>query len=330
MKIFLCLLSIPYRLGSQLKNWLYDQNILKSRKAPLPIISIGNITFGGSEKTPLVIEILSFLINKGYKPAMITRGYKGKWERKGGILTNGKRILGNWQDCGDEPFMVAQNIPQAGIFIGKDRFASCQRASRLGFQIGVLDDGFQHRTLQRDLDIVLYDPEAKRLLREPLSSLKRAHILLIKGKDLRKTRVSFPQKNTFNYSVFSRGFFRLNSPSEKVDVEMLQRKKTVAFCGIARPERFSSLLRSEGITPVSFLTFPDHHGYPPSSIKKIRQKCCKNGAEAVIMTEKDAVKITSSFPLNELPAYYLKIGIKLEEEFFAKLSSWLKEKEHSF
>ena len=327
MRIILLLLSFPYRLGAQLRNWLYNNKILPVKKAPFPIVSVGNIAFGGSEKTPLVMELLSLLQEKGYKPAMIARGYRGKWEKKGGTLSNGRSILGTWEDSGDEPFLVAQNMPQVGIFVGKDRWKSCQRAYRLGFDVGVLDDGFQHRRLHRELDIVIYNPEKKELLREPRSSLKRAHILLIKSPDKIKKKKFFLQITTFFYSVQSRGFYKLGE-REEVKAESLKGKKAIAFCGIARPERFLSLLQKEGIVPLSFLAFHDHHPFPPSSIEKILDRCKGSGTEVLIMTEKDAVKLASRVPYKRNPAFYLKIGLKLEEGFSKYFLSLLKEKDH--
>lgn len=327
MKTVLLLLSFPYRFCAQLKNWLYNRKILTAKNAPFPIVSVGNIAFGGSEKTPLVIELLALLREKGYRPAMIARGYKGRWGKKGGILSDGKSILGTWEDSGDESLLVAQNFPQVGIFVGKDRWESCQRADRLGFDVGVLDDGFQHLRLHRDLDIVLYNPEKKGLLREPLSSLKRADILLIKPRDKIKKKKSFSEKTTFFYSVQSRGFYQLGERKE-VKAESLKGKKVIAFCGIARPERFLSLLRREGIVPLFFLAFPDHHPFPPSSIEKILDSCKRSGAEAVIMTEKDAVKLVSRLPFKSYPAFYLKIGLKLEERFSTHFLSLLQEKDH--
>jgi tetraacyldisaccharide 4'-kinase len=328
MQTVLLILSYPYRLGAQFKNWLYDRRILKPRRAALPIIiSIGNITFGGSEKTPLAMELLSFLLEKGYKPALITRGYKGKWERRGGILTHGKRILGTWQDSGDEPFLVAQNTPQAGIFVGKNRWISCRSAMRLRFDIGILDDGFQHRRLHRDLDIVLHDPGIKGPLREPLSSLERAHILLIKSGDNFLKKKFLSEKVTFSYTVSSRGIFQLGG-REEVKAGSLKEKKVIAFCGIARPERFLSLLRKQGIIPESFLEFPDHHSFPSASIEKILNRCRRAGADALIMTEKDAVKLASCLPLKKKGAFYLKIGLNLDEAFYTHLFSFIKGKEH--
>jgi len=323
MHTLLFLLSYPYRLGCQIKNWLYERKILEPKKAPIPVISIGNITFGGSEKTPLVMEVLSYLLKKEYKPALITRGYRGKWEKKGGMLSNGSKIFGDWQDSGDEPYMVARNIPNAGIFIGKNRLESCQRARSSGFNICVMDDGFQHRSLSRDLDIVLFDPSAKSPRREPFSSLDRAHIVLFKRGTAGEKRISRGMKH-YEYSVTSQGFFSLEK-GEPVEKKTLKGKKVVAFCGIARPERFSHLLDEEDISPLSFLTFPDHHVYPPSSIEKIIKACETSGVSTVITTEKDAVKLTHAFNQHNVTPSYLKIGLNIEAAFFPSIISVLED-----
>lgn len=322
MQTFLYSLSFPYRLGCQAKNWLYKTKLLRSKKAPLPVISIGNITFGGSEKTPLVVEVLSFLLKKGYRPALITRGYKGTWEKKGGILSNGHRLFGGWEDSGDEAFMVAKKIPQAGIFVGKNRLASCRQAALSGFNVVVLDDGFQHRSLYRDLDIVLYDPSAASPRREPFSSLDRAHIILVKKEAPQgKERIS-PGKKRYEYSVTSKGFFHLENRN-LVEKDTLNGKKVVAFCGIARPERFSRLLHEEGISLLSFLKFPDHHVYPPSSIEKIVNACATVQASTIITTEKDAVKLTHAFSRFNITPYYLRIELDIEAGFFSSIHSVL-------
>ncbi len=322
MQTLLFFISYPHRSGCQVKNWLYERKILKPRKAPLPIISIGNITFGGSEKTPLAMEVLSFLLKKGCRPALITRGYKGKWEKKGGMLSDGHKIYGDWKDSGDESFMVAQNIPHAGVYIGKNRLVSCQQAASSGFDVGVLDDGFQHRFLHRDLDIVLYDPMARSPLREPRSSLRRAHILLIKRGNALAKKYSIPRQESYEYSVTSQGIFSFKK-REPVEKDSLNGKKVVAFCGIARPERFSLLLEEEGISPLDFLTFPDHHPYPSSSIEKIVNVCESTGASTLITTEKDAVKLTHSFDRFNIIPYYLKMELDIEPGFFSSIFEFL-------
>ncbi len=316
MKFLFFLLSFPYRTGCQLKNWLYNRKFLTPQKAPLPVISVGNIAFGGTEKTPMVVNLISFLAQRGFKPALVSRGYKGKWEKKGGVLSDGKNIFGSWLDSGDEPFLVAQNIPSAGIFIGKNRLVSCRRAAQSGFGIAVLDDGFQHRRLHRDLDIVLYDPDETIALREHVTSLKRAHILLIKkGANSQNIKQRFPKICTLEYSVRSAGLFKVGQ-EEMIQVEKFREKKNLAFCAIAQPERFRSTLQKEGLQPLAFLKFADHHSYPPSSVKKIKDIYQNTQAGAIITTEKDAVKLADKDKFKDLPFYYLKIALDLDHEFY--------------
>jgi len=329
MKFLLSVLSFLYQSGCQIKNWLYKWKFITPKKAPLQVLSVGNISFGGTEKTPLVMNLISFLIKHNYKTALVSRGYKGKWETGGGILSNKENILWNWENSGDEPFMIAQNIPQAGIFIGKNRFLSSTKASQMGFKIAVLDDGFQHRRLHRDLDIVLYDPSEKMILRERFSSLNRAHILLVK-RDVpfhikKRIKERLPQTTIFEYSVQNKGFFKLGKKT-KEPIEKIKRKKFLAFCGIARPGRFLSLLKKTGITPIFFLKFPDHHPYPLSSLEKIFKTYNNISAEAIITTEKDAVKIHQYQDLKKIPVYYLKIDLKLNNEFYKKVLSLLQDK----
>lgn len=327
MEILFSSLSLPYQLGSQVKNLFYRWNIFKPKKAPLPVMSVGNIAFGGSEKTPLVMNLISFLEKQGYRPALVSRGYKGKWERKGGILSDGQRIHGTWEESGDEPYMVAQNYPGAGIFTGKHRLLSCAKAKDLGFKVALLDDGFQHRRLHRDLDIVLYEPGENTLRREPASALKRAHLILVKRNlepELKnRIKKAFPRVDVFEYSVINQGFRKLNS-KEKLPADAFNGQKALAFCGLARPERFSTLLKEIGIEIIDFLKFPDHYPYPPSTLKKIAHRFSKIKPAVAITTEKDAVKIApKDHILKPFPVYYLKIDLDLEEKFYQRIASCL-------
>jgi len=331
MTFLLLIFSLLSRFGSQVKNVLYDLGVFKPKIAPLPVISVGNIALGGTEKTPLVIELLTRLQDKGFRPALVSRGYKGRWERRGGVLSDAKKILGTWEEGGDESFLVAQNLPRVGVFVGKDRMSSCVRAKESGFSIVVLDDGFQHRRLGRDLDIVLYSPREKMALRESRRALKRADVCLVKKGDEdgveRGTirRVFF--KDIFAYSVISQGFYFVLGP-EAVPVERLAKKKILAFCGIARPQRFLAQARESGLDVVSFLTFPDHYVYPQPSLDKIVRAFREAGAEAAVTTEKDGVKITArrSF-LKSIPVFYLKIGLRVEPGFYEKINAFLEKKD---
>jgi tetraacyldisaccharide 4'-kinase len=155
--------------------------LIRRRRAPLPVVSVGNLTLGGSEKTPLVMELLGRIPEFGLRPALVTRGYRGRWERGGGVVSDGKTLFAGSEEAGDEPFMAARRFPRVGVFVGKDRYRSCLKAKDLGFDVAILDDGFQHFWLGRDLDIVLHDPRGRGVaFREGIPALKRADFLLLK------------------------------------------------------------------------------------------------------------------------------------------------------
>lgn len=327
MKLLLWTFSILSRGGSRVKNLFYEHRILKPRKPPLPVISIGNISLGGSGKTPLAVEVLAWLVRRGRRPALVSRGYRGKWEKKGGVLADGKRILAGWEEVGDEPYLVAKSVPGVGVFVGKDRLTSCRRAAELGFDIAVLDDGFQHRRLARDLDIILFSTGEKIALREPASSLKRADVVLVEkeraARERAKNSLRRLSRHQFIYSVVSRGFFDLSGGKPMPTTEIV-RMKVVAFCGLARPQRFREQLVRSGLQPVSFLSFPDHHPYPPRSIAKIARAVRDSASQAAVTTEKDAVKLAGrTAPLGSLPVYVLRIGLEVESGFYDRLVSVL-------
>jgi len=308
-----------YKTGGQIKSALYRRHILRARQAPLPTISVGNISFGGSNKTPLSMHLLAFLKKQGYKPALVSRGYKGKWERRGETLSDGKNIFGSWRDSGDEPYMVAKNFPEIGVFIGKNRLFSCQKAKNLGFDVAVLDDGFQHQKLKRNLDLVLFDPREKTALREPLTSLSRAHFVLVEesffSQSKKHIKEMAPNAQIFAYSVFSRGLFKIKNNGIE-PLTQVEGKKVLALSGIARPERFVSLLKEQGIKPCYTLNFPDHFDYPRSSVKKIVDVYNRHAADMIITTEKDSVKLQGVKDFNSIPVYYLKIDLKIEDGFY--------------
>jgi tetraacyldisaccharide 4'-kinase len=311
-------LYLLYRLASRFRNFLFELGLFKSNRAPLPTISVGNISFGGSNKTPLAGHLVTFLKKHGYKPALISRGYKGNWEKKGGILSDGKNLSGDWKDSGDEPYMLARELDGLGVFIGKNRLFSCQKAHELGFDIAVLDDGFQHRRLQKDIDIVIWQPKEKIVLRESPRSLKRADILLLDGDleapDKEKISGKAFQGKTFSYSVVSQGLFSLKNNSV-VPLPKVAGTRILAIAGIARPERFFSLLHALDLVPSATLTFPDHTVYPPRTVKKILQSCRQLKPERIITTQKDSLKIKEISELKSYPLCYLKIGLDIEEGF---------------
>lgn len=245
------------------------------------------------------------------------------------MLSNGKKFLGTWQESGDEPFFVAQTLPEAGVFVGKNRFKSCLKASEMGFEIAVLDDGFQHRKLHRDIDIVLLSENRDLFLREFPSSLRRANILLIKNSpesfyyDLTKIKNESPHITIHSYRFKPEGIYSVEE-NQPISSDYFKDKKTLAFCGIAKPERFFLLLNEMGINPAKSLIYPDHHPYPDSSIKQILETALQARLSSFITTEKDAVKIKHTILATKYSSCYLKIRMDIQKDFFYSLWSEMK------
>jgi tetraacyldisaccharide 4'-kinase len=198
----------------------------------------------------------------------------------------------------------------------------------MGFQVVILDDGFQHRRLHRDLDIVLHSPQENLPLREPYSSIKRADILLLKeGAGLKFAQSALHDRHgvdMFFYSVCDLGFYTMERIKEAASI--LKEKRALVFCGIARPERFFTLLERAGIKPVHSIEFPDHFPYPSEAVDQILEHFSAKNAEVFITTEKDAVKLMDHKTFRDIPTYYLKIGIQTDEEVFKKIFTILQER----
>jgi tetraacyldisaccharide 4'-kinase len=319
MRFALLIFSPFSRLVCRAKRALYAGGILRARVAPIPVISVGNIAFGGSGKTPLAVEIAAGLLAGGERPALVSRGYKGTWEKRGGVVSDGRAILASWRESGDEPYMAALRLPGAGVFVGRDRLASCRRAAGLGFTCAVLDDGFQHLRLARDINIVLVDPEEKLALREGFSSLGQADIIVARGADgsadTAKLSAAFPGSTVTSCLVEAVGFMGLDRTGPLLP-DAFRGRRVFAFSGIASPRRFFGLLESLGATVAGSLAFPDHFSYPEKALTRIAAAARAAGVEAVITTEKDAVKIAPSGALGAgWPVFYLRIGLDLEPKF---------------
>lgn len=292
-------------------------------RAPLPVISVGNLAMGGTGKTPVVAELLGYLLGRGFRPALVTRGYRGSWEKQGGVLSDGRSIFGSAVEAGDEPVLIARRFPKAGVFIGRDRGVSCFKAEALGFDVCVLDDGFQHLRVARDLDIVLHHPAARLPLREGEKALSRAGVLLLpRESEPRRAdayRSRFPGMSVFEYDVAPDG---IESGGEEppVSLSLLRGKRVLAFAGIARPGRFFNLLEKSGAILVKRMIFPDHYAYPPAGIAGISSAVARHNPEMILTTEKDSVKIESrDRSFNGLPLSVLRIRLDLPTAFFERV-----------
>ena len=267
-----------YSGASALRNSLFDRGVLQSRRLYQPVISVGNLSAGGAGKTPFVIALGELLKARGIRFDVLSRGYRRKTR---GVLV--VELDGRAADFGDEPLLIARrlNVP---VIVGERRYEA-GRVAEQKFQprLHLLDDGFQHRSLARDFDIVLLtaDDFRDRLLpsgrlREPLSSLARADAVVLPS-GLSAEHLALPQK-----------------PIWRIERELLLPTlpaAPVAFCGIARPEQFFAQVRAAGITPAAQLSFGDHHTYDGSDVQRLLAARAKLHASGFLTTEKDVVNL---------------------------------------
>ena len=271
-------LSSIFGLGVRTRNALYERGVVRARSLRGPVVSVGNLSVGGSGKTPFVLLLGELLAKRDIKFDILSRGYG---RRTRGIA----RVdpAGSSRDFGDEPLLLARrlNVP---VIVGEDRYAAGVFAEKhFGPQLHLLDDGFQHRALARDLDIVLVTPEDARdrllpagRLREPLRSLFRADaVVLTSG----ASPESFPLNGKLVWRV-RRGISHENLPN-----------RPVAFCGIARPQNFLLQLRTAGVEVVAQALYRDHHAYTERDIQDLLKLRQQSEAEGFVTTEKDAINL---------------------------------------
>jgi len=291
-------LSTIFGAGVAVRNALYDQGVFKVRKLARPVVSVGNISVGGSGKTPFVIALGELLKQRGITFDVLSRGYGRTGTEVAIVDANGPP-----EHFGDEPLLIARKL-QVPVIVGADRYQAGRLAeSKFASQLHLLDDGFQHRRLHRDFDVVVLpdsDVEDSLLpggrLREPVSALRRADALVLLG------------QASFNKSVIWRA-------RRQMIVEGTV-GKAIAFCGIGRPRQFLTGLRDLGMEVAESISFPDHHRYAESDIATLLDLKSRVGAAAFITTEKDLINLGSlAGPLKPLQA--AQVVISLEDPSFA-------------
>jgi tetraacyldisaccharide 4'-kinase len=291
---------------------------------------VGNITLGGTGKTPLVAALAKELCRKGLKAGILSRGYKGAKEGRGGVVSDGKRIYQTPLEAGDEPFMLAKMLPSIPVVVGKKRYEMGGYAyERFGMDVLILDDGFQHRRIKRDVDIVLIDARGgfgnghlfpRGPLREPLTGLRRAsHIVLTKADTPARLqeiegvlRCHAPAVPLY-HSRYTPSFLREAASGKIFPPHLVKGKKVFAFAGIADPGYLVELLKRLGADVIHEVHFPDHYRY---ELKDVRMMCDHRGAvDLFVTTEKDFVKL-QSLPLDNMLLYILGIEQEIVEEQF--------------
>ncbi|MDP2798836.1 MAG: tetraacyldisaccharide 4'-kinase [Deltaproteobacteria bacterium] len=353
LNYFLSPLGYLYGQVMRLRSRFYEFGLFKTRSLPCRVISIGNLTLGGTGKTPVTMWLADYIRSKEKKVTIVSRGYRAKNKRPVSIVSDGQRILLGPDEAGDEPFMMARNLPGVPLLIGNERFLVGMRAIEdFSPDVVLLDDGYQHLGLARDLNLLLLRTVKPfgngrvfpaGTLREPLSALKRADAFILTyaeeeaGSVMEEQRLflqeSFPNKPVFVSYCKPVSFYLLNETSIRLgqikdnekashNLSELKGKKALAFCGIAHPDSFRSMLIRLGIDLVDFIAYRDHYDYHRGDLEEIEERAARKGAEFIITTEKDAVKIGKPIEL-KIPVGVLKTEFIFESDFAAFVSGLL-------
>ena len=309
-KLFRFILSpigVIYRIVVKIRNICYDLKILPSFRLKCKVVSVGNITIGGTGKTPAVIALAKYFQDKHISPAILSRGYRKK--TKGTVLvTDGKTICSDWQSVGDEAFFTAHSLKSIPIVVDPNRIRGGQYLiERFNPDVIILDDAFQHRRIRRDLDLVLLNcldgREKYRLipfgnLREPLSQLRRADLIVLSKSNLG----SFPspsvnidkrsKANIYKGSLSPTGFL-LDKNGKNVSIQEVQDKVGVLVSGVGNPSGFLKTVESLKLKISTHLSFRDHQIYTKKMIENIISKVKVSGSDFILTTEKDMFKLTS-------------------------------------
>lgn len=302
-RVVLALLWLPsvlYGLVLKLRAWVYAAGLFGTHRLPRPVISIGNITVGGTGKTPVTAHIARKLIAQGLKVCVISRGYGGNLEGNVALVSDGVTIFEKPEASGDEPYLLASTVPGLCVVIGSNRYqAGLLAMDLLQPDIFLLDDGFQHLRLHRDLNILLLDARMPRgnghilpagPLREPWGATQRAQLQIFTRSNT-ATCIEAAHKLPTCYAKYNLNEFRRVDTGEVISIDFLKRQQTVAVAGIAKPESFFEGLIKIGIVPCATWALGDHQDYTPETSACIARMAEQQQATIIITTEKDAVKL---------------------------------------
>jgi tetraacyldisaccharide 4'-kinase len=324
----------PFYAGIMaLRAYLYRRGVFRSEKLPVPVICIGNLTMGGTGKTPLVMAITRMLQVMGRKPALVSRGYGGRAREAVNVVADGRTVLLDAAAAGDEPKLLAESLPGVPVLTGKRRALGGREAiARFGADSVVLDDGFQHLALARDLDLVLFNAHAELQegrvfpgggLRESFGALARAHAVIITGVEAETNSKAeefrrFLQGRFPGLPVFTSGYrpvtLRKEPGAETCALATVKEMDLCGFCGIATPESFRQILAGLGCRLRGFRSFRDHYRYGRADLEKLVRWARRQGGRGLITTEKDFVKI-APFCKGGLPVFVLRVELTLDQDF---------------
>ncbi len=319
-------LSCLYGLVMCVRGRLYKAGFMKSYRASVPVVCVGNLSTGGTGKTPMVDFLLRELKARGLKCAVVSRGYGGNYRQAVGRLTDADgQLCMTAENAGDEPFLLAVRNPGVPVYVARKRMLGVQAAERDGAQLVLLDDGFQHLAVQRDIDLVLLDANnpfgngqllPAGILREPIAALQRASLIVMtrSGQDGRTLLpVDCPvlrSRHRLSPSI-------MTLDGKEVPAADYVGKSCLAFAGISKPEGFFRALRELGFLQIEEIPLLDHQEYHQGLLNRLAKSC--DNHDFLITTEKDAVKLSAaSFPK---PCY--QVGVELDFDDISPLTEIL-------
>jgi len=338
----LAALSHLYRIGVQVRLFLWNYRIFRDHTLGCRVVSIGNLTVGGTGKTPVVEVFARALAARGRRVAILSRGYKSTprplWERiyeklafqdnrfPPKIVSDGQSLLLDSEQAGDEPYMLASNLKNVVVLVDKDRVKAGRYAiRRFGCDTLLLDDGFQYLALKNRIDVCLVDRNnpfgnhhllPRGTLREPITNLARAHYIFITkstpqgSRALRAALRKFNPKAEIIECAHQPLYLQDVFTGEQRDLSILRGLNVAAISGIAVPESFEQGLRDLGANVIYAKRYADHHRYTQQEILNMINRSLRRGAQAILTTEKDAVRFPK-IDRRDLPIYYLRVEIKI-------------------
>lgn len=357
LESFLYALSMIYGGGLKLRQHFYNRRILRSNRLSCVVISVGNLTVGGTGKTPMTMLAAKLIQRLGYKVVVMSRGYKGRAEKSGGVVSDGRTIFMGAETAGDEPYMMAKRLNNVPVVVGRNRFKTGMLAVRKFVpDVLVLDDAFQHLRLVRDIDLVLLDCRRpfgnqyilpRGTLREPISALKRSDAVILTRSDLvpnadtasllSKLESFLPGKaifRTFYVASIQKVVPDARDKVGKTNGSLLTRgraslrgRHVFAFSGLADNQDFLRTVADFECVVTGALKFPDHHPYSDRDLENIVQLAKRTQADCLVTTEKDYVRIA---PRIAWPIDLAVVGIEStfgddDQAFKVFLKSRLKE-----
>ena len=335
-----------YSAAMRLREHMYRLGLLSSYAFAVPVISVGNLTMGGTGKTPMVQYIARLLQGQGYRPAVVSRGYGGKARGRVNVVSDGARLLLDADMAGDEPRFLAETLPGVPVLTGIVRRLAVEQAQAMGVDAVILDDGFQHLQVARDINLVLFS--ADRLagnsrvfpggeLREPVAALRRAtHFILTGINERNKERAErfslllcekFPHASVLKAGYIAGGVVQVSGGALAEPVAgAISDLAVFAFCGIARPASFQQTVQEQGMHLAGFRPLADHQIYSERLIAALVAEAMLVGADCLVTTEKDLVKLAPVAHRLPLPLYGLRMQVEADESFDQEILSFVARK----